>query len=78
MQSEAAELKAQIETGSARISELETANEDYRTRLGQFSNVMPLTWVGAAIIVCLIVDFLAGLWWVDRQSRKRHGGIRIY
>lgn len=78
LQSEAAELKAQIESSSARVSELESENEGYRSRMNQFKNVLPITWVGAAIIVCLVVGFLAGLWWVDRQSRKRHGGIRIY
>jgi SH3 domain protein len=78
LQSESAELKAQIESSSARISELEGENDDYRSRMKQFKNVLPLTWVGGAIVVCLIVGFLAGLWWVDRQSRKRHGGIRIY
>jgi len=33
---------------------------------------------GGAILICLLGGFLFGLWWVDRQSRKRHGGIRIY
>ncbi len=78
LQAEAAELKAQIETGQSRISDLEDDNADYQSRLSQYDNVLPLTWVVAAIIVCLVAGFLAGLWWVDRQSRKRHGGIRIY
>ena len=78
LQAEAAELKAQLESGQSRISDLEEDNADYQSRLSQFDNVLPLTWVVAAIIVCLIAGFLAGLWWVDRQSRKRHGGIRIY
>ncbi len=78
LQSEAADLKAQLEAGQSRISDLEDDNADYQSRLSQFDNVLPLTWVGAAIVVCLIAGFLAGLWWVDRQSRRRHGGIRIY
>ncbi len=78
LQAEAAELKAQIEAGQSRISDLEDDNADYQSRLSQYDNVLPLTWVVAAIIVCLVAGFLAGLWWVDRQSRKRHGGIRIY
>ncbi len=78
LQAEAAELKVQLDAGQSRISELEDDNADYQSRLSQFDNVLPLTWVGAAIVVCLIAGFLAGLWWVDRQSRRRHGGIRIY
>jgi hypothetical protein len=31
-----------------------------------------------ATSVCLIAGFLAGLWWIDYRSRKRHGGFRIY
>ena len=78
LQAEAADFKSQIEAGAARISELEAQNDSYRARMSQYENVLPLTWVGAAIVVCLVAGFLFGLWWVDRQSRKRHGGIRIY
>lgn len=78
LRSEATEMKAQLDAGEARIADLEEQNDDYRSRLDQFKNVMPLSWVGGAVVICLIGGFLAGLWWVDRQSRKRHGGIRIY
>lgn len=78
LKTESADLRAELEQGTARVAELEAQNEDYKSRLAQYSNVVPLTWVGGAILICLIGGFLAGLWWVDRQSRKRHGGIRIY
>ena len=44
----------------------------------RYRGSLPLTWVVAAIGVCLVVGFLLGLWWVDARIRKRHGGIRIY
>ena len=75
---ESAELRSQLEQSSTRVTELEEQNEDYKSRLAQFDNVVPLSWVGGAILICLIGGFLLGLWWVDRRSRKRHGGIRIY
>jgi SH3 domain protein len=78
LKTESADLRAQLEQGTARVAELEAQNEDYKSRLAQYSNVVPLTWVGGAILICLIGGFLAGLWWADRQSRRRHGGIRIY
>ena len=78
LRSEASELRARLETGATQIAELQEQNKDYRSRLDQFKNVMPLSWVGGAVVICLLGGFLAGLWWVDRQSRKRHGGIRIY
>jgi SH3 domain protein len=78
LRTESAELRAQLEKSSARVAELEEQNEDYKSRLAQFDNVVPLSWVAGAILICLIGGILLGLWWVDRQSRKRHGGIRIY
>ena len=30
------------------------------------------------VIIALIAGILLGQWWDDRQSRKRHGGIRVY
>lgn len=78
LRTESAELRAQLEQSSARVTELEEQNEDYKSRLAQFDNVVPLSWVAGAILICLIGGILLGLWWVDRQSRKRHGGIRIY
>ena len=78
LRTESAELRAQLEKSSARVAELEEQNEDYKSRLAQFDNVVPLSWVAGAILICLIGGILLGLWWVDRRSRKRHGGIRIY
>jgi len=62
----------------ARISELTTELGDYRDRQDQYKYSLPFTWVGGALLVCLLAGFLGGLWWVDMRSRRRHGGIRIY
>jgi len=78
LEAETADLKSQLDAGVERISELQGENEGYRARMAQFSNVLPLSWVIGAIAVCLVGGFIAGLWWVDRRSRRRHGGIRIY
>lgn len=78
LKSESADLRSQLAESSTRVAELEQQNEDYESRLAQFENVVPLTWAGGAILICLVGGFLLGLWWVDRQSRKRHGGIRVY
>lgn len=63
---------------AAQVTELSAQVEDFRGRQDQFKYSMPITWVGGAMFVCLLAGFLGGLWWVDRASRKRHGGIRIY
>ena len=60
------------------ILSLESLLAESQTAMESSANSMPITWVGGAMFVCLLAGFLGGLWWVDRASRRRHGGIRIY
>jgi len=78
LEDESANLRAQVDENETRIAELNTASSSLRQQQAQFQGSLPLSWVGGAIGVCLIGGFLFGLWWVDRRSRLRHGGIRIY
>jgi SH3 domain protein len=78
LEEQLAEAKAAAETSASQVGELTAQVEGLRGRQDQFKYSMPITWVGGAMFVCLLAGFLAGLWWVDRTSRKRHGGIRIY
>ncbi|MDP7042104.1 MAG: TIGR04211 family SH3 domain-containing protein [Gammaproteobacteria bacterium] len=73
-----AESQAAVETRAAQVSELSAQVDEFRGRQDRFKYSMPMTWVGGAMFLCLLAGFLAALWWVDRASRKRHGGIRIY
>lgn len=70
--------QSELETALARAEELERENVSFRRRAERYQYSLPVNWVGGAMGLCLIVGFLAGLWWVDHRSRKRHGGIRIY
>ena len=78
LQQESASLQATIDSNAARMTELDEKNQAHVNRAARYQYSLPFSWVGGAIIVCLIAGFLFGLWWVDRESRKRHGGIRIY
>lgn len=78
LRQESSNLQATIDANATRMAELEAANEDYVARASRYQYSLPFTWVGGAILVCLLGGFLLGMWWVDRQSRKRHGGIRVY
>ena len=71
-------LSAQLESNNTQIAELSDDNSDLRRRQSQMHYSLPLVWVGGATAVCLIGGFFLGLWWVDKRSRARHGGIRIY
>lgn len=72
------ESEATVADSVAAIAELQDENEDYQDRYGQYKYSLPFKWVGGAMFVCLLGGYLFGLWWVDYQSRKRHGGVRIY
>ncbi len=78
LQNEAAAFDARLAESNAQIATLEEAKADYQGLKDQYRGSLPLSWVVAAIGVCLITGFLFGMWWVDRRSRQRHGGIRIY
>jgi SH3 domain protein len=73
-----ATAEAASASNAEQVTALTTELDGLRGRQAQFKYSMPITWVGGAMFVCLLAGFLVGLWWVDRASRKRHGGIRIY
>ena len=78
LQQQVAEKNAALENNSALVAELKDENRDYQNRYGQYKYSLPFKWVGGAMFVCVLGGFLFGLWWIDYQSRKRHGGVRIY
>jgi SH3 domain protein len=71
-------FETQLAESSAEVIALEEENASIRGLKDQYKGSLPLRWVAIAIAVCLVAGFLLGMWWVDRQNRKRHGGIRIY
>ena len=60
------------------LERLQDENATFQKRLASYRGSMPLTWVGLAVLVALVGGFLAGLWWLDYLSRRRHGGFRVY
>lgn len=78
LEQQLATTKAAADASAAQVSELTAEVDALRGRQSRFKYSMPITWVAGAMFVCLLGGFLGGLWWVDRTSRRRHGGIRIY
>jgi len=78
LKDQVAEFESKLEGANSEIADLKKENASILGLKEKYKGSLPLNWVAAAIGVCLIGGFLAGLWWVDRSSRKRHGGIRIY
>lgn len=78
LEAESVDLRSQLESAENRASELQASNTDLVESRAAYKHSLPYTWVGGAIVVCLVGGFLLGLWWVDRANRKRHGGIRVH
>ena len=71
-------LNERVTIADERIAELEAENATIDRLKARYKGSLPVSWVSVAIVVCLVGGFLAGLWYTDRRSRARHGGIRIY
>ena len=78
LRNETSALNAQLESAQGEITALQEENASIQGMKEQYRGSVPLSWVGGATLVCLIVGLLGGLWWSDYRSRRRHGGIRIY
>ena len=78
LRNDALSFDSQLSEATARIAALEEENTSIQGLKEQYRGSLPFSWVAIAIAVCLIAGILAGMWWVDRRSRMRHGGIRIY
>ena len=78
LRNETSALTAQLESAQGEITALQEENASIQGMKEQYKGSMPLSWVGGATLVCLIIGLLGGLWWSDHRSRRRHGGIRIY
>ena len=78
LRSETVELTTQLEAARDEIADLQAEVASIEGMKEQYRGAVPLKWVGGVSLVCLVLGFLAALWWTDRQSRKRHGGIRVY
>lgn len=78
LENERDELSARLASTQSQVSELQQQNANMDGLQERYKGSLPLSWVGVALPVMLIVGFLLGVWWVDHRIRKRHGGIRIY
>lgn len=78
LEGEVTSLRSQLEGAQGQVEALQQENASIQGLKDQYRGSVPITWVGGAIALCLIIGFVAGLRWVDYRSRKRHGGIRIY
>ncbi|HKL63922.1 MAG TPA: TIGR04211 family SH3 domain-containing protein [Woeseiaceae bacterium] len=63
---------------TAAVSELREENDGFRRSMSVYQFSLPWPMVLGAAVVSLALGFVAGMWWIDLRSRRRHGGFRIY
>ena len=78
LQAEKVRLEAELAAATDRADELEESNDSLMSQAESYAHSLPYRWVGGALLIVLIVGIILGLWWTDRQSRRRHGGIRVH
>ncbi len=52
--------------------------DELRSRMRAYSFSLPWPMALGGLAIALVLGFVAGFWWIDSRSRKRHGGFRIY
>ncbi len=76
-----ASQEGSLNTEQAIQAELETLrieNDDMQSRLNSYVGNVPLSWLFISLIAALICGFISGWYFIDRRSRARHGGYRVY
>jgi SH3 domain protein len=65
-------------TTESELENLRSENARLERSLSAYGINVPLTWLFIAMVIAVTGGF-AGCWyWIDRRSRDRHGGYRIY
>ncbi len=77
LQEELGDVRMERDAAAVRGAELETANAALVLQQARYRHSLPYSWVGGAAVLCFVAGILLGLWWVDHQIRRRHGGIRV-
>lgn len=69
---------ADRETAEAELVRLRAENERLGNRLDSYAGSLPLTWVLIAVLISLVGGGIGGWYYIDKRSRDKHGGYRVY
>ena len=60
------------------LENLREKNSQLEVGLEAYATSVPVTWLLIAVVIALIGGISGGWYLVDKRSRNRHGGFRIY
>jgi SH3 domain protein len=72
------ESESQRQAEGRELADLRDSNAGLAQRLEAYRFSMPTSWVAWISLVCVVAGAALSWWWLDRRSRQRHGGFRIY
>jgi SH3 domain protein len=68
----------QLSATETELEELRSKNDQLKTNLEAYAMNVPVTWLLIAFGIALVGGLAGGWYLVDKRSRDRHGGFRIY
>jgi len=74
-QSGSAELTAATEQ---EVTNLREQNTELEGKISRYASSVPRTWLFIVMVIALAGGIAGGWYFVDRRSRSKHGGYRIY
>lgn len=67
-----------IAATEAELTGLRDENERLEDKLDSYIGSVPLSWLLTAIILSVLAGGAGGWFYIDKRSRERHGGYRVY
>jgi SH3 domain protein len=60
------------------LEQLRSSNEQLTGALAAYGMNVPVSWLLIAAVIALAGGFAGGWYWLDKRSRAKHGGYRVY
>jgi SH3 domain protein len=65
-------------SSAAELEKLISDNDKLESRLAAYGMNVPLSWLLTAVLIAVAGGIVSCWYWIDRRSRSRHGGYRVY
>ncbi len=72
------EARESLQSVTGKYEEAREINSGYEQKMRLYGFSLPWPIALGAMVICLVLGFAGGFWWIDSRSRRRHGGFRIY
>lgn len=78
LETEAARARQARRAAEAELAQAQSEIDALSERLSPGRLSLSVVALTAAALIFLLAGFALAWWWLDRRSRRRHGGLRVY